>query len=35
MAPSVTQLVMISMTAVLGWNDFPMPSRAPEITPWS
>jgi hypothetical protein len=35
MAPSVTQLVIISITNVLGWKSFLMPSRAPEMTPWS
>jgi hypothetical protein len=28
-APSVTQLVMISMTMVVGWNSFWMPLRHP------
>ena len=35
MAPSVTQLVMISMTSVLGWKDLSIPDSAPEMTPWS
>ena len=35
MAPNVTQLVMISVTTVLGWKVLSMPSSAPEMTPWS
>jgi hypothetical protein len=34
-APNVTQLVMTSMTMVLGWKVLSIPSRAPEMTPWS
>ena len=34
-APSVTQLVMISMTRVLGWKLRSIPFRAPPMTPWS
>ncbi len=35
MAPSVTQLVMISMTRVPGWKDLSIPASAPDMTPWS
>jgi hypothetical protein len=35
MALRVTQLVMTSRRKVLTLKSFLMPSRAPEMTPWS